>query len=380
MPDAAASESNAPLQSGRNAAMLHLSLNQVRQVNRADAWDDLIGASPGAHLLQSYGWGDFRTRYGWSVQRFAVATGDGFAAAQVLWRSTPLGPMGYMPRGPVVQPAANLAAVQRLFEGVHQAARAKGAVLLKVEPNNAGASLLLELKFRHSPETVQPKATLIIDLAQDLDALAASQHQKTRYNIRLAAKKGVEVRSGNADDLPAFCRLVDETGRRDGFAVRPASYYRDVLNVLGDRAELLVAEHGGDLLAGIVVASFNGEAIYLYGASSSQKRNLMPTYLLQWEAMRRAKDRGLVRYDLWGVPHELADLKLGESDPLPEAKGGRGDDLWGVYRFKRGFGGKLVSYCGAYDYVYSAPRYWVWERLLPVVRRQLRGVRGGAVE
>lgn len=350
----------------------------VRFVERAEEWDEFVAAAPGGHLLQSYHWGEFKALYGWVPERLVVTAEGGAAAAQVLWRRTPLGSIAYLPRGPVVQPAGHEPATRALMEAIHRRARGRQALFLKVEPNNSDAAALPGLGFHPSPQTVQPKATLMVDLADDLE-IAARQHSKTRYNIRLAAKKGVQVRRGSPEDVPAFHKLMEETGRRDGFGVRPAFYYRDVLRALGDQADLLLAEHEGEMLAGIVVARFNREAIYLYGASGAHKRNLMPTYLLQWEAMRQAREQGFTQYDLWGVPPGLAEVTEDQAEAdreLPEAREHRRGDLWGVYRFKKGFGGRLVGYSGAYDYVYGAPRYWLWQQAAPRIMSWLRKGRG----
>ena len=342
---------------------------EARVVEDARQWDEYISSVESGHLLQSHGWGEFKARYGWAAERYLAEVDGELAAAQVLWRKTPLGPMGYIPRGPAVRPRGSTRAVSALLRGIRRHARTLNATFLKAEPNDSDPAPLPAFGFRPAGQTVQPQTTLMIDLTLDLDELRGRQHSKTRYNINLASKKGVRVRRGTEEDLAVFCALMEETGHRNEFAVRPAAYYRDALRFLGENAELLVAEHEGDLLAGIVLAKFNGEAIYLYGASSSHKRNLMPTYLLQWEAMRRAKEQGLVRYDLWAVPAELAaaarpDAEGYESE-LPEARIGDESGLWGVYRFKRGFGGRLLSYSGAQDLVYSPPRYWIWQRVVP---------------
>jgi lipid II:glycine glycyltransferase (peptidoglycan interpeptide bridge formation enzyme) len=349
----------------------------------AAEWDALVTAAPDGHLLQSYAWGEFKARHGWEVQRFRAEAGGGFAAAQVLWRESPLGAMGYIPRGPVVVPPTNEEALRDLMFAVHREGRARKAVFLKAEPNARDPGPLPRLGFRTSVQTVQPRCTLIIDLRQSLEAIRSRQHSKTRYNIQLAARKGVRVIKGGPDDVPTFCSLMMETGERDGFAARTPSYYEDAIRLLGDRVDLLLAEHEGDVIAGLLLTRFNGEAIYLYGASSSHKRNLMATYLLQWEAISRAREQGMQRYDFWAVPPELAP----EADALAESDGSAdklppfrehesGADLWGVYRFKRGFGGKLVAYSGAYDYVYSSARYQLWQHMVPralsVIRRNRR--------
>lgn len=334
----------------------------------AEEWDRLVAGAGRGHILQTYGWGELKAGHGWSVQRFKVDAPGGYAAAQVLWRHSPLGRMGYIPRGPVVVAEDETEALRRLFDGIHRAARRQKAVFLKVEPNAATPGSLPDLGFRKSDQTVQPAVTLVVDLGGELDAIMKHQHPKTRYNIRLAERKGVRVRVGTEADIDTFAAMMVETGARDGFAARPKAYYRDALRLLGERAELLLAEHEGDVLAGLFLTRFNGEATYLFGASTDHKRNLMPAYLLQWEAMRRAKECGMARYDFWGVPEELAAEARdtgGSADALPPWREHETGDLWGVYRFKRGFGGRLVTTCGAWDYVYQPSRYWLWQRAAP---------------
>ena len=349
----------------------------VRAVSHPVEWDDLLASAPNGHVLQSFRWGEFKAQYGWQPERLAVTVDGAEAAAQVLWRHTPLGAVGYVPRGPVTIADANGDALAALLESIHATARARGAIFLKIEPNDVAADAFIPHGFRPSAQTVQPKATLMIDLASGLDAIQARMHSKTRYNIGLAARKGVEVRLATRDALPAFQAVMEMTGIRDGFAVRPQEYFENLLRTLGSQAELLLAFHEGDLLAAILVTYFGEEAIYLYGGSSNSKRSLMAPYLLQWEAMRRAYGRGCSRYDLWGVPNEMAEFVAGDgSDDLPEAQKHRRGDLWGVYRFKRGFGGRLVGYGGAADYVYSPTRFWAWTSLVPRVQRMIRMGKG----
>jgi lipid II:glycine glycyltransferase (peptidoglycan interpeptide bridge formation enzyme) len=345
-------------------------------------WDQSVEEAPHGHLLQSYGWGELKDRHGWSVQRVAVRSGSATAAAQLLWRKTPIGCMGYVSRGPAISPPGHEEVTTKLIDALHQEARARGAVFLKIEPNSADADLLPALGFLPSPHTVQPRVTLVLDLNQDLETLMDRQLEKTRYNIRLAAKKGVTVRIGHRGDIEAFSSLMKETGTRNGFQVRTAAYYRDAFDLLGDRAELLVAEHDGDLLSAMLLTMFNGEATYLFGGSTSYKRNLMASHLIQWEAIKRAKERGMKCYDFWAIPRSLASTDAaggrtdGSASQLPPAEDTSRGDLWGVYRFKRGFGGTIRTYSGAYDYVYDQRRYWLWHQLLPHALSVLR--RGSA--
>jgi lipid II:glycine glycyltransferase (peptidoglycan interpeptide bridge formation enzyme) len=183
--------------------------------------------------------------------------------------------------------------------------------------------------------------------------------QKTRYNIRLAERKGVIVRQGSAADVATFHRLALVTAARDGFGVHSRDYYQAACDLFSpDHCVLLVAEFEGQPLATLMAFRQGREAYYFYGASANEHRNLMAPYLLQWTAMRWAKSQGCTRYDLWGIPD--ADPAILEAEFEQ-----RHDGLWGVYRFKRGFGGQWLQSVGAFDYVYYPLLY----RLYKLMRR-----------
>jgi lipid II:glycine glycyltransferase (peptidoglycan interpeptide bridge formation enzyme) len=329
------------------------------------AWDGLVARSDG-HVLQSWAWGELKSLFGWRVQRVVV----GSTYAQVLYRSLPggLGTIAYVPKGPLVD-SGDLSALPALLQAVRPLVRKNRGICLKIEPDlKEDATLargLRSLGFRPSPQTVQPRRTITVDLEAEPETLLKRMKQKTRYNIRLAARRGVTVRTGDEMDLPAFYDLVEITGERDDFGVHSKAYYEAVhrLFVPSGRGCLLLAEHEGTLLAGLVVFALGGMACYMYGASSSQARNLMPTYLLQWEAMLWAKEQGCRIYDLWGVPDE--------DEPTLESQfTERHDGLWGVYRFKRGFGGRLVRTIGAWDLVYAPLRYRLYTAGVGLLKRR----------
>lgn len=190
---------------------------------------------------------------------------------------------------------------------------------------------------RRAPVEVQPPHTVIIDLNRSEDELLAGMHKKNRYNIRLAARKDVRVRRVDATRLPEWYELYRETAVRDGIVVHSRRYYERLFELAAEDTEaelrLYVAEHEDELLAGIVVSHYRGGATYLYGASASRKRNLMPNYALQWHAVTQAREAGCRWYDLFGVP----------PDDDPE------HPMHGLYRFKTGFGGALVHRLGAWD-------------------------------
>ena len=181
--------------------------------------------------------------------------------------------------------------------------------------------------------------------------------QKTRYNIRLAQRKGVTIREGGIDDLAIFYELSQITAARDGFGIHTLAYYEAAYRFFApDGCALLIAEIQAESkgqpepLAALMVFRQGETAYYLYGASSNRHRNLMPAYLLQWAAIEWAKRQGCGRYDLWGIPDA-------EPAVLEAEFTNRHDGLWGVYRFKRGFGGQVVRSLGAFDYVYRPALY-----------------------
>jgi len=318
----------------------------------ASEWDDFLKNNPDAHLLQSGAWGEFKSEFGWQPVRLRV----GETGAQILFRSLPLGfSFAYLPKGPVGPNWAGL------WPEVDRLCRRKRAVILKVEPDLtepvAHQSAAQFEGFYPNADPIQPRRTIVVSLEGGEDQWLSRMKQKTRYNIRLAEKKGVTVCESRAVDI--FYSLMQSTGQRDGFGVHSLAYFRRVYQHFSaaGKCALLLAQYDGRPLAGLMVFASGSRAWYLYGASNEEERNRMPAYLLQWEAMRWAKTRGCREYDLWGVPD-------GDEEALEAGFADRSDGLWGVYRFKRGFGGQLVRSAGAWDRVYLPvyPLYRWWSR------------------
>lgn len=270
--------------------------------------------------------------------------------------------IGYIPKGPV---GKNW---DPLWPEVDKICKQNRAIFVKAEPDlfelpevdekidpgiPTAARVVLQ-GFRQSTQAIQPRRTLVVDLTGSEDDVLDRMKQKTRYNIRLAQKKGIVAHT--TADLEGFHRLMQMTGERDRFGVHSLDYYRKAYEIFHPRGEceLLVAEYEGTPLAGLMAFTRGKRAWYFYGASSSDHRDRMPTYLLQWEAMRWARSRGCTSYDLWGVPDAGEDtLEAG----FTERSGG----LWGVYRFKRGFGGTLLRSMGAWDRVYRSVAYYFYQ-------------------
>lgn len=337
-------------------------MREVRTDLPAQEWGDLVAAHPHAHILQTAEWGELKATFGWSPQRVAILE-DGVprAGALVLYRRLPLGLglLAYVPRGPLVD-WERPEEVAELLKAVAEAARARRAVALIVEPDLPDEprwrELLTALGFRPSPlGSIQPRRTLVIDIGRSEADILAAMKSKTRYNIRLAQRKGVTVWEGTESDFPAFHRLMAETAARDRFGVHAPAYYEQAyrLFVPRGRARLLMAGVEGEPVAALMVFALGRRAWYFYGASSDAHREKMPTYRLQWEAICWARSRGCTEYDLWGVPDE-------DEECLEAEFTRRQDGLWGVYRFKRGFGGRLIRMVGAWERPLRPALYRLW--------------------
>jgi peptidoglycan pentaglycine glycine transferase (the first glycine) len=319
-------------------------------------WQALLRRYPDAHLLQTGEWGELKSAFGWEPVR--IISGD--HGAQILFRKLPLGfTVAYMPK-PFF--GEELLVNGNSFLGeVDAVCQLHRAIFLKIEPDSweapAGSpspgSPTANYELRVSPHNIQPRRTIIVDLRGSEADVLARMKQKCRYNVRLAEKKSVSVRAW--DDLEGFHRMIAATAGRDGFAVHSPEYYRRAYERFhpGGMAELFVAEFEGQPLAALMVFARGKRAWYLFGASTDEERYRMPAYLLQWEAMRWARAQGCEDYDLWGVPDcDEAALEAGFES--------RSDGLWGVYRFKRGFGGQVRRAAQAVDRVYNPVLYQLY--------------------
>jgi peptidoglycan pentaglycine glycine transferase (the first glycine) len=312
-------------------------------------WNQYIQSQPSAHLLQTGEWGELKAPFGWKPIRIISEK----LGVQILFRKLPFGfTVGYIPK-------ANFA--PSLWPEIDPVCKQNRAIFLKLEPDSwegeNPAPITNYSLLNTSPHNIQPPRTIIIDMKSSEEEILARMKQKTRYNIRLAEKKDVTVRPW--DDLEAFHKMMLFTGGRDGFGVHSFEYYQRAYGLLHPKrmGELLLAEYQGKPLAALFVARAGNRAYYLYGASTDEERNRMPTYLLQWEAMKWAKAHGCQEYDLWGVPDE-------EEATLEANFESRHDGLWGIYRFKRGFGGQLKRAAQAMDRVYSPLLYWAYLRFI----------------
>lgn len=350
-------------------------------VQDAQVWNSLVTSLPYGHLLQSWQWGELKTKYGWKAERLAWRrnSGEVCATAQVLQRILSLPgfqlSVFYCPKGPVLDWSDSQLRHAVLVDLQSMAAR-RGAMLIKIDPNlplgagfpneqgsddPLGTQVVHDLEtrgWRHSRQQIQFANTMTLDLNQTEDEVLAGMKQKTRYNVRLAGRRGVTIRRGEIQDLELVYRMYAETSLRDGFVIRKPSYYDDAWKsfIQAGLAQLFLAEVNGETVAALIVYRFGDTAWYIYGMSRNAHREKMPNHLLQWEAIRWAKETGCRTYDFWGAPDQ------------PNAE----DRMWGVYRFKLGFGAQLIRMLGAWDYSTRPILYWGYATVLPSLLAILR--------
>jgi peptidoglycan pentaglycine glycine transferase (the first glycine) len=330
-------------------------------------WNQFLQNDRNAHLLQTPEWGELKSEFGWEAVRLVC----GKVGAQLLFRKIPFGfTVGYLPKFAFGVQLFGLS--DEFWREVDSICLRKRAVFLKIEPDqwesedssmplitkSMDHSMLTSTAGNHYPVrissyNIQPPRTIIVDIRGSEEEILGRMKQKCRYNIRLAEKKGVAVRPWN--DLEGFHELMRVTGQRDGFHTHSLEYYRRAYELFhpSGKCELFVAEYDAKPLAALMVFGQGRRAWYVYGASNDEERSRMPTYLLQWEAMRWAKARGCEEYDLWGVPDE-------DEQTLESNFEARQDGLWGVYRFKRGFGGELKRAAQALDRIYNPWLYRIY--------------------
>jgi peptidoglycan pentaglycine glycine transferase (the first glycine) len=336
---------------------------EARIITDCQQWNDFVEQSVCCNITQSYEWGELAPHLGAEALRVGVIDDEGrlCAAMLVLVSRAPIlrRTYFYAPRGPIIDDPDS-PAMTVLLNYVRAEAHKRGAFMLKVEPSvlDGDAQWLTALKrrgFRTNPYASHIRHEWVLDIRPEEKDILAGMKEKWRYNVRLAARKGVTIRHGQGQaDLDTFYRLYETTSERDQFFIHNKAHYQDVMRLYseGDRAALLLAEHEGKAISGIIVLRFGRWSWYMYGASSNEQRNLMPNHLLQWNGMQWAKEHGCWYYNFRGIPAILEE----------------GQELWGVYVFKRGFGGYPMRSLETHDLVYQPLVYNAYRRLLDIKR------------
>lgn len=358
---------------------------KIMTINKAQDWNNLIQDLPGAHALQAWEWGQVKSHFGWQPHPliWQDAPGKTRAAALVLERKIPVGGFAmrlsilYIPRGPLLD-WSNRTLVRDVLDDLQAFARQQNAIFVKIDPDlplgygvpgegeeekySAGIDVrkdLMQRKWLFSNEQIQYRNTVVVDLEkEDEEAMLMRMKSKTRYNIRLAKRRGVTVRAGSIEDIDLLYSMYAHTAVRDDFLIRGKDYFQRVWETFfnAGMAEPLIAQVEGKPVGAVVIFRFAKRAWYIHGMSLDEHREKMFNYRLQWEAMRLAKASGCVTYDMWGAPDTFT----------------RDDPMWGVYRFKDGFGGRVVRTLGAWDYPTRPLFYRLYTQILPRILGWMR--------
>jgi serine/alanine adding enzyme len=332
-------------------------------------WDRFVCAHPCGHALQSSHWGQLKHSVGWQPRMIAVTDGAAICAgALILIRSRFGFRAVYAPRGPLLSgirevDTALLAAIERM-------ARAARAVFVRIEPNilenQPGARQLhsdLQLGGYQPIEPIQPRSSVHLDLAPEPEQLQAAMSKGHRADIRRAAREGVVVQAKPAaEQIDAFYAILEQTSRRNQFGIHTKQYYQEALAAFGESAQIWIAEQHGEPQATALTLAWGKTACYLYSGSTESGLRTGAQHAIQWEAIRWARARGCATYDFWGVPDTFG-IAVQEQDASARAQleeQAKNDPLYGVYRFKKGFGGQVVRYLPAYDRVLIPPLYRIW--------------------
>ena len=318
------------------------------QLTKKEELNDFITGQKQSQFLQSWKWGEFYEKSGSEIFRLGVEDdGKLIMVATLIKKNLPLGmSYFYCPRGPIVNFEFRISNFESIFN-----------VLISELTNHAGNRDIIFLRFDplfkiqnskfkiQKTIDVQPRKTIILDLTRPEEELLKNMHQKTRYNIRLAIKKGVKVREAKQRDFDAWWKIMDETKERDQFRLHGKAYYEKMLSI--PFIKLIVAEYRGKIIAGNIMSFFGDTSTYVHGGSSNANRQVMAPFALQWHAIKEAKKQGLKYYDFFGIDEKK----------------------WpGVTRFKKGFKGVETSYPGTFDLIINKNKYSVY-KILRMIRR-----------
>ena len=332
---------------------------QIINIINKEQLNNFTEAQKHSQFLQAWQWGEFHKKVSGKVFRLGVEDGGELVAvATIIKKILPMGKFYfYCPRGLMVKlevRGKKLAVAELLFNKIQELAKEEGAMFFRFDPTFK----LPEINFIiQQTFDVQPSETLILNLTKPEAELLKNMHQKTRYNIRLAKKKGVKIIEIGLDRFDEFWKLMCETSNRDSFRTHGIDYYKEMLKLDHPREffggasknfiKLFFAEYRKKVISAVVVSFFGDTATYMHGASSNEHREAMAPHLLQWHCIKLAKESGYKYYDFYGIDEKK----------------------WpGVTRFKKGFAGKTVKYPGTFDFIFDQNWYSIYKMVRKVRR------------
>ena len=373
--------------------------------NQKESWNEFVAENNSESFLQSWEWGSFQKSLGRKIWRIGIVEDESLsggksenikyqisnikfnllAVALIVKQDLPFGrSYFYCPRGPVIK-ISNIKyqeskILEILFGEIKKIGKKEKSLFLRIDPpigcnRREQACLFSTIRIKKSPNEIQPRNTLILDITKSEEELLKEMKQKTRYNIRLAERKGVKIintkyQIPNTKYFKEFWELVKETSQRDKFSSHNKNYYWKILEIGTQdtrsnnqkntnnqaaknkkylQVKLYLAEYDHKIIAANIVLYFGDMAVYLHGASSNEYRNVMAPYFLQWRQIMDAKKAGCKRYDFWGVSSDTECPRWGHSVS------------WGgITKFKKGFGGYEKNYIGAYDLIFDNIGYPIY--------------------
>jgi peptidoglycan pentaglycine glycine transferase (the first glycine) len=350
-------------------------LIEIQEICDGEQWNAFLTRQPRGHLLQSYEWGELNKYLGGRIYRLG-ALQDGNLVGVMLLTVAPV-PLPlripglqfnwlYSVRGPTVE-HPDSPALPALLEHAHKLARQEHSVVLRVEPNIADddpeqdrwLAVYHRLGFHTNPIAVHGRRSWVLDISPSAEKLLAAFKMTWRQNVRGAERKGVVIREASSEaDFDTYYDLLKLTSERDDFFIHSKDFHKEVMRHFSSRGDvvLYLAEHEGEAIAAKMLIRFGDWCWDMFGASANHKRNLKPTYLLQYRCILWAKSKGCRYFDFRTIPEIL--------EP--------GEEMWGVYEYKKGFGGFSRLNMPTQDYVYRPLIYTAWRKLVEMRRAQRR--------
>jgi lipid II:glycine glycyltransferase (peptidoglycan interpeptide bridge formation enzyme) len=343
----------------------------IQEITDKAQWNGFVTSQPRGHLLQSYEWGELNTYLGGRIYRLGALENGHVVGAMLLTVSPVPMPVPlpgvrfnwlYCSRGPTVE-HPDSPALAALIESVQKIARAEHAVVLRLEPNIADDDPQIDrwiaayhdLGFQTNPYAIHGRRSWVLDVRPGDEQLLANFKMTWRQNVRIAERKGVIIREAENDaDFDAYYELLKITSERDAFFIHNKDYHREILRQFAGHggAVLYLAEHEGEAIGAKMLIRYGDWCWDMFGASSNNKRNLKPNYLLQYRCIQWAKTRGCSYFDFRTIPEIL--------EP--------GEEMWGVYEYKKGFGGFSRLNMPTQDYVYRPLIYNAWRKSVEIRR------------
>ncbi len=343
----------------------------ISEITDKEQWNDFLTCQPRGHLLQSYEWGELNKYLRGRIYRLGAQEDGRMVGALMLTVSQVPLPVSipgirfqwlYGSRGPTVE-RPDAPALAALIGHAHEIGRQERAVALRLEPNIADDDPAMDawiaayraLGFQTNPIAVHGRRSWVLDIRPDAEQLLANFKMTWRQNVRSAERKGVVIREATSDaDFDAYYELLKITSQRDAFFIHSKDYHKEILRQFASKGDaiLYLADHEGEALAAKMLIRFGDWCWDMFGATSDNKRNLKPAYLLQYRCFQWAKARNCTYFDFRTIPEIL--------EP--------GEEMWGVYEYKKGFGGFSRLNIPTQDYVYRPLVYNAWRSLVEMRR------------